>query len=134
MQEVFDEDKFTADDSIGMAEFNVTDIYDAAKLDPKHASDGTRIKTIYPVGTNYLGVALSCYSWNGFTSLVLPCRLYGWFPFLVSDVLAICGCCGLQCMWCVFVTDFSLMYALHFSTVVVKFVLQVEQIRDTVCG
>ncbi|KAI5013035.1 hypothetical protein ZWY2020_027989 [Hordeum vulgare] len=53
--EVFDEDKFTADDSIGMAEFNVTDIYDAAKLDPKHASDGTRIKTIYPVGTNYLG-------------------------------------------------------------------------------
>jgi hypothetical protein len=55
MQEVFDEDKFTADDSMGVAEFNVTDIYDAAKLDLKHASDGTRIKTIYPVGTNYLG-------------------------------------------------------------------------------
>ena len=55
MQEVFDEDKFTADDSMGVAEFNVTDTYDAAKLDLKHASDGTRIKTIYPVGTNYLG-------------------------------------------------------------------------------
>ena len=53
--EVFDEDKFTADDSMGVAEFNVIDIYDAAKLDLKHASDGTRIKTIYPVGVNYLG-------------------------------------------------------------------------------
>ncbi|VAI11482.1 unnamed protein product [Triticum turgidum subsp. durum] len=53
--EVFDADTFTADDSMGVAEFSVTDIYDAAKLDLKHASDGTRIKTIYPVGTNYLG-------------------------------------------------------------------------------
>ncbi|XP_051216176.1 protein C2-DOMAIN ABA-RELATED 7-like [Lolium perenne] len=53
--EVFDEDKFTTDDSLGVAEFNVTDIYDAAKLDLKHASDGTRVKTLYPVGTNYLG-------------------------------------------------------------------------------
>lgn len=53
--EVFDEDKFTADDSMGVAEINITDIYDAAKLDLKHASDGTRIKTIYPVGVNYLG-------------------------------------------------------------------------------
>nr|CAA71759.1 hypothetical protein [Sporobolus stapfianus] len=53
--EVFDEDKFTADDSMGVAEINLTDIYDAAKLDLKHAADGTRIKTIYPVGVNYLG-------------------------------------------------------------------------------
>ncbi|GJN07376.1 hypothetical protein PR202_ga25201 [Eleusine coracana subsp. coracana] len=53
--EIFDEDKFTADDSMGVAQINLTDIYDAAKLDLKHASDGTRIKTIYPVGVNYLG-------------------------------------------------------------------------------
>ncbi|XP_066400016.1 GTPase activating protein 1-like [Miscanthus floridulus] len=53
--EVFDEDKFTADDTMGVAEINITDIYDAAKLDLKHATDGTRIKTIYPVGVNYLG-------------------------------------------------------------------------------
>ncbi|XP_052161256.1 GTPase activating protein 1-like [Oryza glaberrima] len=61
--EVFDEDKFTADDSMGVAEFNVTDIYDAAKLDLKHVSDGARIKTIYPVGVNYLG-AESHVSWK----------------------------------------------------------------------
>ena len=61
--EVFDEDKFTADDSMGVAEFNVTDIYDAAKLDLKHVSDGARIKTIYPVGENYLG-AESHVSWK----------------------------------------------------------------------
>jgi len=53
--EVFDEDKFTADDSMGVAEINITDIYDAAKLDLSHATNGTRIKTIYPVGVNYLG-------------------------------------------------------------------------------
>jgi hypothetical protein len=47
-----DEDKFRTDDSIRVAELNVTDIYDAAKLDLKHASDGTRIKTIYLVDTN----------------------------------------------------------------------------------
>ncbi|KAL5197817.1 hypothetical protein ABZP36_001329 [Zizania latifolia] len=61
--EVFDEDNFTADDSMGVAEFNVTDIYDAAKLDLKHVSDGTRIKTIYPVDVNYLG-AESHVSWK----------------------------------------------------------------------
>ena len=55
MQEVFDEDKFTADDSMGVAEINITDIYDAAKLNLSHATNGTRIKTIYPVGVNYLG-------------------------------------------------------------------------------
>jgi hypothetical protein len=40
---------------MGVAEINLTDIYDAAKLDLKHATDGTMIKTIYPVGVNYLG-------------------------------------------------------------------------------
>ncbi|KAL6862183.1 hypothetical protein ACP4OV_016832 [Aristida adscensionis] len=63
--EVFDEDKFTADDTMGVAEINLTDIFDAAKLDLKHASDGTRIKTIYPVaGVNYLG-GESHVSWKG---------------------------------------------------------------------
>ncbi|TVU39044.1 hypothetical protein EJB05_12446 [Eragrostis curvula] len=61
--EVFDEDKFTADDSMGVAYINLTDIYDAAKLDLKHVSNETRIKTIYPVGVNYLGDE-SHVTWN----------------------------------------------------------------------
>ncbi|XP_006657731.1 GTPase activating protein 1-like [Oryza brachyantha] len=61
--EVFDEDKFTRDDSMGVAEFNVTDIYDAAKLDLNHVTDRAMIKTIYPVGVNYLG-AESHVSWR----------------------------------------------------------------------
>ncbi|XP_006658585.1 protein C2-DOMAIN ABA-RELATED 8-like [Oryza brachyantha] len=61
--EVFDADKFTADDNMGVAEFNLTDIHDAAKLDLKHVTDGAKIKTIYPLGVNYLGVE-SHVSWR----------------------------------------------------------------------
>ncbi|XP_044331782.1 protein C2-DOMAIN ABA-RELATED 8 [Triticum aestivum] len=114
--EVFDEDKFTADDSMGVAEFNVTDTYDAAKLDLKHASDGTRIKTIYPVGTNYLG-GESHVSWkNGKVVQDLILKL--------KNVDS--GSVVLQLEW-VHVPGVTL-------TVVLKFVLQAEQIRDTVCG
>ncbi|KAL6840671.1 hypothetical protein ACP4OV_029535 [Aristida adscensionis] len=52
--ELFDKDTFTADDSMGDAEFCILDFVEIAKQDLSHVPDGTVMKTIHPDQGNCL--------------------------------------------------------------------------------
>ncbi|KAL6589561.1 hypothetical protein ACP70R_004349 [Stipagrostis hirtigluma subsp. patula] len=52
--ELFDKDTFTADDSMGDAEFCILDFVETAKQDLSHVPDGTVMKTIHPDKANCL--------------------------------------------------------------------------------
>lgn len=54
MQNVYDHDTFSMDDSMGDAEFDIRPFVDALKINPTGYPNGTRIKTIQPNRSNCL--------------------------------------------------------------------------------